>query len=152
MNVGQLAALIAAGFFAAGVCAAVYVLARLARLITATTTIVTAYTGSADELMRRAKLVVDRADEQLARTEAVTGSVDEVTASMTELSEQVSAIAGTARLIAVGLHSPVLRLAAAGHGIRRAMAIRFAASGRQRAGQAEVPGARAALEPDRARR
>ena len=33
MSAGQVAALIAAGFFAVGMCAAVYVLLRLARLI-----------------------------------------------------------------------------------------------------------------------
>jgi|ERR1022692_613097 hypothetical protein len=149
MNVGQLAALIAAGFFAAGVCAAVYVLARLARLISAATAMVAAYAAGTDDLMRRAQAAVDRADEQLARTGAITDSVNEVTASMSELSEQVSAVAGTARLIATGLGGPVLRLAAVGHGLRHAMTIRLAASGRVRASQAVVPGSRAALEPDR---
>ena len=45
---------------------------------------------------------------------------------MSELSQQVAAVAGTARLIAAGLGAPVLRLAAAGHGVRHAMAIRRA--------------------------
>lgn len=139
MNAGQLAALIAAGFFAVGVCAAVYVLARLARLISAATATVTAYRDSADELMRRAQAVVDRADDQLARTGAITESVDQVTASMSELSEQVAAVTGTARLIAAGLGAPVLRLAAAGHGVRRAMAIRRMASGRAQASQPLAP-------------
>jgi len=130
MNAGQLAALIAAGFFAVGVCAAVYVLARLARLISAATATVNAYSDSADELMRQARAVVARADEQLASTGAITDSVDQVTASMSELSEQVAAVTGTARLIAAGLGTPVLRLAAAGHGVRRAIAIRRSASGR----------------------
>ena len=126
MNAGQLAALIAAAFFAVGVCAAVYVLARLARLITAATSLVTSYQASADELLRRARAAVERADEQLARTGALADGVDEVAASMSELSEQVAAVAGTTRLIASGLGAPVLRLAAAGHGVRRAMAIRRA--------------------------
>jgi methyl-accepting chemotaxis protein len=143
MNTGQLAALIAAGFFAAGVCAAIYVLARLARLISVATAMVTAHAGSADELIRRAQATVDRADEQLARTGAVAESVDQVAVSMSELSEQVSAVAGTTRLIAAGLGAPVLRLAAAGHGVRRAMAIRRAATQRH----ARVP-----LEPGRRQR
>jgi uncharacterized protein YoxC len=124
MNAGQLAALIAAGFFAIGVCAGVYVLIRLARLISAATSLVTGYQVSADELLRRSHAIVDRADEQLARTGALAESVEQVTASMADLSEQVSAVAGTARMIAGGLGTPVLRLAAAGHGVRRALAVR----------------------------
>jgi methyl-accepting chemotaxis protein len=134
MNAGQLAALIAAAFFAIGVCAGVYVLVRLARLITAATEVVTGYQAGTDDLMRRAQAAVDRADKQLAQTGALADSVQEVAASMSELSEQVTAVAGTARLIAVGLGTPVLRLAAAGHGVRRALALR-------RSGQVrELPG------------
>lgn len=124
MSAGQLAALIAAGFFAVGVCAGVYVLARLARLISAATEVVTDYRQGSQELLSRAQAAVTRADEQLARTGAFAESVEQVSASMSELSEQVSAVAGTARLIAVGLGTPALRLAALGHGVRRAMAIR----------------------------
>ncbi len=124
MDAGQLAALIAAAFFAVGVCVGVYVLFRLARLISVATTVVTGYQVSAQELLSRSQAIVDRADEQLARTGALADSVEQVTASMTDLSEQVSAVAGTARLIAVGLGTPVLRLAASGHGFRRALALR----------------------------
>jgi methyl-accepting chemotaxis protein len=131
MNADQLAALIAASFFAVGVCAGVYVLIRLARLITAATVLVTSYQAGADDLMRRARTAVDRADEQLARTGALSQSVEQVSASMSELSEQVSAVAGTARLIANALGTPVLRLAAAGHGVRRALAIRRSAPASQ---------------------
>ncbi|HEX9034942.1 MAG TPA: hypothetical protein VF834_24125, partial [Streptosporangiaceae bacterium] len=82
------------------------------------------YQAGADELMSRAQAAVDKADRQLAQTGALADSVQEVAASMSELSEQVTAVAGTARLIAVGLGTPVLRLAAAGHGVRRALALR----------------------------
>jgi uncharacterized protein YoxC len=124
MDAGQLAALIAAGFFAVGVCAGVYVLFRLARLITQASSVLTGYQDATDQLMRRAQAAVDRADEQLARTRLLSESVEAVSASMSELSEQVSAVAGSARLIATGLGTPVLRLAAAGYGVRRALAIR----------------------------
>jgi uncharacterized protein YoxC len=124
MDAGQLAALIAAGFFAIGVCAGVYVLFRLARLITQASSVLTGYQDATDQLMRRAQAAVDRADEQLARTRLLSESVEAVSASMSELSEQVSAVAGSARLIATGLGTPVLRLAAAGYGVRRALAIR----------------------------
>jgi hypothetical protein len=134
MDAGQLAALIAAGSFAIGMCAAVYVLIKLARLISVATSVVTAYRDGADDLLGRAHAAVDRADDQLARTGALADSVEQVSASMTELSEQVSAVAATARLISVGLSSPLLRLAAARHGIRRAVANR-------RPGQvAQLPG------------
>ena len=134
MNTGALAALIAAGFFAVAMCAAVIVMIKLSRLISAATTMVNEYRGGADEVLRRARAAVDLADQQLARTGAVTESAEQVAASMTELSDQVTAVAGTARLIAVGLGGPVLRLAAAGHGVRRALALR-------RSGQvAELPG------------
>ena len=124
MNIGQLAALIAAAFFAVGVCAAVFVLARLARLIAAATTLVTSYQAGADDLLAGARATVARADQQLARTGALADGVDEVAESMSDLAGQVSAVAATARLIAAGLGTPVLRLAAAGHGVRYALAVR----------------------------
>ena len=124
MNAGQLAALIAAGFFAVGVCAAVYVLIKLGRLVSQASTVLTGYQDAADHLMRRAQAAVDRADEQLARTHALSESVEAVSASMTDLSEQVAAVAGSAKMIASGIGTPVLRLAAAGYGVRRALAVR----------------------------
>lgn len=130
MNAGQLAALIAAGFFAVAMCAAVYVLARLARLIAAATAVVTSYQAGADDVLARTRAAVERADEQLARTGALADGVDQVAASMSELSVQVSAVAGTARLIASALGAPALRLAAAGHGVRHALAMRRSADGR----------------------
>ena len=134
MNAGQVVLLVAAGFFAVGVCAAVYALVKLAGLISAATALVNDYRGGADKVLRRAREAVDRADAQLARTGALAESVEDVSASMSDLSEQVSAVAGTARLIALGLGTPVLRLAAAGHGFRRALAMR-------RSGQVrELPG------------
>ena len=130
MNAGQLAALIAAGFFAVAMCAAVYVLARLARLIAAATALVTSYQAGAHDVLARSRAAVERADEQLARTGALADGVDQVAASLSELSVQVSAVAGTARLIASALGAPVLRLAAAGHGVRHALAMRRPAHGR----------------------
>ncbi|HET9896396.1 MAG TPA: DUF948 domain-containing protein [Streptosporangiaceae bacterium] len=126
MDAGQLAALIAAFSFAVAVCVAVYVLIRLARLITLATAVLTGYQDATNELLLRAQATVGRADEQLARTRELSDSVEAVTASMTDLSEQVSAVAGSARLVASGLGAPVLRLAAAHYGVRRALAVRRA--------------------------
>lgn len=139
MNAGQLAELIAAGFFAIGVCTAVYVLIKLARLISLAGTVLTGYQDATDNLLRRAQVAVDRADEQLARTQTLSDSVEAVSASMTDLSEQVSAVAGSARLIANGLGAPVLRLAAASYGVKRALAMRRV-RGRAGEGVRELPG------------
>jgi len=127
MNAGQLAALIAAAFFAVAMCAAVFVLVRLARLISAATSLVTSYQAGADDVLARSRAAVERADQHLARTGAMADGVDAVAESMADLSVQVSAVAGTARLIASGLGTPVLRLAAAGHGVRHALAVRRSA-------------------------
>ena len=127
MNAGQLAALIAAAFFAVAMCAAVYVLVRLARLISAATSLVTSYQAGAEDVLARSRAAVERADQQLARTGAMADGVEAVAESMADLSVQVSAVAGTAKLIASGLGTPVLRLAAAGHGVRHALAVRRSA-------------------------
>ncbi len=140
MNAGQLAALIAAGFFAVGVCAAVYVLFRLARLISLATSVLTGYQDATAALISRAQAAVDRADEQLARTHQLSESVEAVSDSMTDLSEQVSAVAGSARLIANGIGAPVLRVAAAGYGVRRALAVRRAGRVHQAGHVGELPG------------
>lgn len=126
MDAGQAAALIAAVFFAVGVCVAVYVMLKLARLIALAGTVLTGYQDATENLLRRAQAAVDSADEQLARTHALSESVEAVSASMNELSEQVSAVAGSARLVANGIGAPVLRLAAAGYGVRRALSVRRA--------------------------
>jgi methyl-accepting chemotaxis protein len=138
MDAGQLAALIAAGFFAIGVCAAVYVLIKLAQLLSQASRVLTGYQDAADHLMQRAQAAVDRADEQLARTHALSESVDAVSESMSDLSEQVAAVAGSARIIANGIGTPVLRLAAASYGIRRALAARRSDRVRQLAGGSGV--------------
>ncbi|HEX5190649.1 MAG TPA: hypothetical protein VFW16_13965 [Streptosporangiaceae bacterium] len=140
MNAGQLAALIAAAFFAIAMCAAVYVLVRLARLISAATSLVTSYQAGAEDVLARSRAAVERADQQLARTGALADGVDAVAASMSELSVQVSAVAGTTKLIASWLGTPVLRLAAAGYGVRHALAVRRGARAAAiRAGQLDRP-------------
>jgi hypothetical protein len=149
----QLAALIAAGFFAVGVCAAVYVLVRLGRLISVAGVMLSDYRDRTDALIDRAQAAVDRSHEQLARTDEITASMDQVSANMAELSGQVSALAGLARGISAGLGTPLTRLAALSFGIRRAVALqradrlRAAAAGRQ----AVVPGQHAALTGRRER-
>jgi hypothetical protein len=124
MNAGQLAALIAAGLWAVLVCAAVYVLFRFSRLISAGSRMLTEYRGRADLLIERAQAAVDRTNEQLARTDAITASMDQVTANMAELSGHVSALTGLARGISAGFGTPLVRFASAVYGVRRAVALR----------------------------
>ena len=127
MNAGQLAALLAAGFWALLVCAALYVLVRLARLISAGTRLVTEYSARTDELLTSAQAAVDRAGEQLARTGAITASMDDVTANMAELSGHVSGLTGLARELSAGLGGPLASIPAVVYGLRRAVALRRAA-------------------------
>jgi hypothetical protein len=128
MSAGQIAELVAAGFFAIGVCAGVFVLLRLARLISSADRVLTDYGDRADALVERAQAAVDRTNEQLARTDAITASMDDVTANMAELSGHVSALAGLARGISDGLGTPLLRVSAFAFGVRRAVALRRTAS------------------------
>jgi hypothetical protein len=153
VNAVQLAALVAAGFFAVGICAAVFVLVRLGRLISLAGGLLTDYRDRTDVLIDRAQAAVDRSHEQLARTDAITASMDEVSSNMAELSGQVSALAGVARGISAGLGTPLTRLAALAFGIRRAVALHRAVAARDAAAgrQPALPGQRAALAGRRER-
>ena len=124
MNVGQLAALIAAVFFAVLACVAAYVLIRLARMMSAVTLMVTEYRERADLLIEQAQQAVDRTNAQLARTDAITASMDQVTANMAELSGHVSALAGLARGLSSVATAPLTGLAAVVYGLRRAILVR----------------------------
>jgi hypothetical protein len=153
VSAAGLAALIAAGFFAVGMIAAVYVLLRLAGLISAATRALTDYHARADALLEQANSAVHRAHEQLARTDAVTATMDEVTANMAELSGHVSALAGLARGISAGFGTPLLRLSALAFGVRRAVALRSApgrGASRRRIALPEEPAAPERALPQRA--
>jgi uncharacterized protein YoxC len=124
MNAGQLAALIAAGFFAVLACVAMYVLLRMAQLVSAVTRMATEYRDRADLLIEQAQAAVDRTNAQLARTDAITASMDQVTANMAELSGHVSALAGVARGISSAATAPLTGVSAFAFGLRRAMLVR----------------------------
>jgi len=124
MSGGQLAALIAAGFFAVLACVAMVVLLRFGRLVSAVTRMVTDYRDRADLLIEQAQEAVDRTNEQLARTDVITASMDQVTANMAELSGHVSALAGLARSISSAATAPVTGMSALMFGLRRALLVR----------------------------
>ncbi|HXW46253.1 MAG TPA: DUF948 domain-containing protein [Streptosporangiaceae bacterium] len=139
MNAGQLAALIAAGFFAVLACVAIYVLVRLARLMSAVTGMVTDYKARADQLIEQAQAAVDRTNEQLIRTDAITASMDQVTANMAELSGHVSALAGLARGISTAASAPLTGLSAFAFGLRRAIVVRRSLAATAAESSQEVP-------------
>jgi uncharacterized protein YoxC len=124
MSAGQLAALIAAAFFAVGMCAVVFVLLRLAGLISHANRIMTDYGDRAGTLIERAQAAVDRTNEQLERTDTITASMDEVTANVADLSGHVADLAGLARGISAGFGTPLLRVSAFVFGMRRAVWLR----------------------------
>ena len=121
LNAGEWAALIAAFFWAVLVCAGVYVLFRLARLLAEAARLLAELRSRGDLVFERAQAAVDRANEQLDATSSVTASMDELNVGMSELAGQVSALAGLGRVIAAG---PAGRTAAFVYGVRRAVAIR----------------------------
>ncbi len=137
MNAAELAALIAAVFWALLVCVGVFVLFRLGRLLSECSKLVADVRDRGDVLLQRAQQAVDgaqaaveRAGGQLDRSESVTASMDELGAGMTELADQVSALAGLGRAIAAG---PVGRAGALAYGVRHAVSLR-------RAPKAALPG------------
>ncbi len=128
MTAGQLAALIAAGFFGLLACAGIYVLLRIGRLVTVATQVATSYRDRADTILDQAQAVVDRTNEQLTRTDSITASMDQVTANMAELSGNVSVLSAFARGLAGAVSAPVTGLAALSYGVRHAVALRHPAA------------------------
>ena len=122
-NAGDLAALVAAFFFAVLVCAGVYVLIRLARLISEGTRLVADMRSRSDTVFERVQAAVDRANQQLDATSTVTAGMDELNVGMSQLTDQVSALAGLGQAISAG---PAGRAGAFVYGVRRAVAIRRA--------------------------
>ena len=135
-NAGDLAALVAAFFFAMGVCAGVYVLIRLARMISEGTRLVADMRSRSDTVFDRVQAAVDRANQQLDATSSVTAGMDELNEGMSELTDQVSALAGLGRAISAG---PAGRVGAFVYGVRHAVAIRRDGTGRP-AGPAGLAG------------
>jgi len=121
INWGDVAALVAAFFFAAGVCAAIYVLIRLARLLTEARRLVADMRTRSDGVFERAQAAVDRAHEQLNATSTVAEGMEELNTGMSQLSAQVSALAGLGRAVATG---PAGRAAALVYGVRHAVGLR----------------------------
>jgi Bacterial protein of unknown function (DUF948) len=128
MNAADIAALIAAVFWALLVCVGVFVLVRFGRLLSESSRLVADLRERSDVLLQRAQAAVDgaqaavdRAGRQLDRTQSVTASMGELEAGMSELTGQVTALAGLGRAISGG---PVGRMGALAYGVRHAVNVR----------------------------
>jgi hypothetical protein len=136
------AVIVAAAFWVIGVCAAVYLLIKLARLVSQTSSAVAGLRERGDLAIDRANAAIDRAGDQIARTDAITASMDEVTANMADLTGRVTALTPLARVIASGAGTPLARVSALVYGVRRAAQLRHEGRGGRR-GDSAVPRARA---------
>jgi len=134
LNAVWVAVIVAAAFWVVGVCAAVYVMTKAARLMSQTTGAVASLRERQESLIERAGATIDRANEQLVKTDAITASMDEVTANMAELTGRMTALAPLARVIAASAGSPAAKVAALAYGVNRALWMRRPASA------ARVPG------------
>lgn len=115
------AALVAAVFWAVAVCAGVYVIVKLGRLLTEATRLCADLRDRGDQVVRQAQAAVDRAHEQLDAAGAVAASMDDLGAGMSDLADQVSTLATLGRAVGEGSAG---RAAAFVYGVRRAVGIR----------------------------
>ncbi|MDX6392582.1 MAG: hypothetical protein QOJ73_3645 [Streptosporangiaceae bacterium] len=118
------AVIIAAAFWVVGVCAAVYLLIKLARLASQASSAVADLRERGELAIGRANAAVDRAGEQIVKADAITASMDEVTANMAELTDRVTSLAPLARVIASSAGTPLARVSALVYGVRRAAHLR----------------------------
>ncbi len=112
-----MAGLLVAVFWAILVSFLAVVLVRLAQVLRAATRLVTGVTERAVPLLAEASATVRSAQTQLDKVDAIATDVQEVTANASALSTTVSSAFGT----------PLVKVAAFGYGVRRALARRRAA-------------------------
>ncbi len=120
----QAAVVAAAAAWVIGVGVAVYVMLKAARLMSETSTTVAGLREQSGLLIERANAAIDRAGEQIAKTEAVTRSLEGVTSSLGELDGHLTALAPASEDAAGGAASPLAWAAALVYGVRRALGMR----------------------------
>ncbi|WP_258053095.1 DUF948 domain-containing protein [Streptomyces sp. Ru73] len=111
MSGGEVAGILVAVFWAILVSFLALVLVRLAQTLKATTKMVSDVSEKAVPLLADASETVRSAHTQLARVDAITSDVQEVTANASALSSTVSSAFG----------GPLVKVAAFGYGVRRAI-------------------------------
>lgn len=127
---GEVAGLLVAVFWAILVSFLAVVLVRLAQTLKAATRLVTAVTEQAVPLLGEASATVRTAQTQLEKVETITTDVQEVTSNASALSATVATTFG----------GPLVKVAAFGYGVRRALTRRPADS--ERAPRRTVTGRR----------
>ena len=111
MTGGEVAGILVAVFWAILVSFLAVVLARLAQTLRATTRLVADVTEQAVPLLADASATVRSAQTQLDRVDAIASDVQEVTANASALSTTVASTYG----------GPLVKVAAFGYGVRRAL-------------------------------
>lgn len=123
MSGGEVAGLIVAVFWAILVSFLAVALARLAQTLRRTGELVAGVTEQAVPLLGEASKALRDAHAQLDRVDAITSDVAEVTANASALSTTVASTFG----------GPLVKVAAFGYGVRRAVALQTGDAGRARA-------------------
>ncbi|MBO8189153.1 MULTISPECIES: DUF948 domain-containing protein [Streptomyces] len=123
-----MAGLLVAVFWAILVSFLAVVLVRLAQTLKAATKLVTGVTEQAVPLLGEASATVRSAQTQLDRVDAIATDVQEVTSNASALSSTVSTAFG----------GPLVKVAAFGYGVRRALGRKEAPEGRSRGGRKVV--------------
>ncbi|MFD7227393.1 DUF948 domain-containing protein [Streptomyces sp. NPDC059881] len=111
MTGGEVAGILVAVFWAILVSFLAVVLVRLAQTLRATTKLVADVTEQAVPLLADASATVRSAQTQLDRVDAIASDVQEVTSNASALSTTVASTFG----------GPLVKVAAFGYGVRRAM-------------------------------
>ena len=88
------AAVVAAASWVIGVCVAVYVMLKAARLMTESSAALASLRERENLLIERAGAVIDRAGEQIAQTETITANMGDVTASMGDMAASMAELRG----------------------------------------------------------
>ena len=120
MSGGEVAGILVAVFWAILVSFLAVALARLAQTLKATTKLVADVTDQAVPLLADASTAVRSAQTQIERVDAIASDVQEVTSNASALSTTVASTFG----------GPLVKVAAFGYGVRRAVGLRAGGSGR----------------------
>ncbi|WP_075016870.1 DUF948 domain-containing protein [Actinacidiphila rubida] len=123
MSGGEVAGLIVAVFWAILVSFLAVALVRLAQTLRKTTELVAGITEQAVPLLGEASDALRTAHTQLDRVDSITTDVAEVTANASALSSTVATAFG----------GPLVKVAAFGYGVRRAVGLQTGEAGRTRA-------------------
>ncbi|AZK93170.1 MULTISPECIES: DUF948 domain-containing protein [Streptomyces] len=123
MTGGEVAGILVAVFWAILVSFLAVVLVRLAQTLRATTRLVTEVTERAVPLLTDASATVRSAQTQLDRVDAIATDVQEVTSNASALSTTVASTFG----------GPLVKVAAFGYGVRKAMGRTSGEAGEERA-------------------